>query len=1369
MTSGHVPTGMAMQTSKRSIPGTRWLIAAFTLVAALCGGMASAANTPLSDLPLYSASTVPANLMLALSVEFPTAVVAAYKDATGIPYVYTDSSGNLQSITKCTGTVSNVGSCYYSNMKYLGYFDNAKCYTYVMGQKASDGTVLGDFFKPVASVSGPVCSGYWSGNMLNWALMTSLDEFRQALTGGSRDVDTATDTILIRSKLGTQSSIGNFPDRQLSSSANVSPSTVVGTDTVPTPATPNPPLAKQATLYIRSVNQGTTFIVSDRSDFDASKTKNQRVFNARVAVCVSGQTEANCKAYGSNYKPEGLIQQNFDRIRVGASAYTYKFTSTGADYPNGAVRALLRDNGPTTYNGNGARQTNPNSEWNGSTGVLAKNPDVADGFAAGGATPSDSGVINYLNKFGNTNDYERYDTIADLYWATLAYYMRVPLADAYTANVTTANSLDTTFPIFKNQPASGVWDVPDPMAYTCQSNAILMIGDAHTHCDSGVPTSSNAIGSNSTCGVSNRTTLPVVNGADAGKYTNMLGNLPLLEYDPATGTAASKSMASLMGVTNLADLAEPGAGTDSTYNMAGLAYFAHVNDIRPDALFKNFQGKQTVDTYIVDVMEPGGYDGSNGREIFNLTSKAGSHGPNMYWLAAKYGGFSDITGSGQPTSILTWHTNTSVVSYTGATDLRPDNYFIGNRPDLIVSGLSSIFTNVSSSQSFYAAGPSVAPSRVLTNVAANAAPYYSPSAGFPTYTTRYLPGAWTGEVQGYAASAVVGANLAQVTTPWSATSQLSLLTSYVSSDTTVVGWRDLRRIVTMVDGTPKAFTWSTISSAQQTALRSDSALLDYLRGDRSKEGTKYRIRTGLLGDVVSSQAALVQGALNTSYTEAANPGYAAFKTKVANRAPVVYVGANDGMLHAFDGTLQQTPVGYNFGGGGQELFAYVPSFVYNGPNSTPNVDGLAALANLKGVTAGGASFSHHFYVDQTPQVGDVDFKWTVTTPGVAGTRPAKQDWHTLLVGGLGKGGKGIYALDITDAPTAIGVTKPDITEITNKVLWEFTDSKMGYTYARPLIVKTRKYGWVVLVTSGYNNADGIGYLFVLNAQTGALLETLKTPTGSLTTPIGLSRPSAFVQDVSDNTIEQVYAGDLQGNVWRFDLSGTGNYPTPVLFATLKDSKGVSQPITTAPRIELDYSSSGIDTRRWVFVGTGKFLDTSDLTDTQTQTMYALRDGTGSTPATTGLPLTRSKLAKNDLTTNLNLQDADSGWYYDLTGTAGDGTLATERIVVDPDAVAGIFAINWGTLIPTSDPCSLKGAVYSSTFSSGQSNFLDSSGKPQSFITTNSAVTNLQAVQLPDGSFVLLYGQTSDLPATAKMGSGGLPPNLTRTNWREILN
>ena len=149
-----------------------------------------------------------------------------------------------------------------------------------------------------------------------------------------------------------------------------------------------------------------------------------------------------------------------------------------------------------------------------------------------------------------------------------------------------------------------------------------------------------------------------------------------------------------------------------------------------------------------------------------------------------------------------------------------------------------------------------------------------------------------------------------------------------------------------------------------------------------------------------------------------------------------------------------------------------------------------------------------------------------------------------MIGGLGKGGKSFYALDITDPANMTSESA-----VAGKVLWEFTDPTMGYSYGTPVVVKTLKYGWVAILTSGYDNADGFGYLYFVNPSTGALLEKVQTPSPS----IGLTQASAFVKDFSDETADSVYVGDLNGQLWRFDLTGTtGLYPQPVLLATATD-------------------------------------------------------------------------------------------------------------------------------------------------------------------------------------------------------------------------
>lgn len=1309
---------------------------ALGICASLAIGLNARAQTVLSDVPVFSASTVPANLLLALSVEFPTGTVAAYTDASGFA----------------------------SASAYLGYFDSAKCYSY----QADAVVPLNNYFVPAGAIGGTGCPAtQWSGNLLNWASMTALDEFRQTLTGGMRVVDMAGLTVLQRSRQTAQGSAGNFPTKSVAA-----PAGLVAT-----------PFAAGA-VWMRTHNGGTELTsgtdrgvfleVSNNSGFNTGSGNISRLFYARVKVCDSSAgLEANCTRYGTGYKPEGLIQQNANRIRVGAVGY---YNRNGTTQPNGVLRAPVRDVGPTSYNGFAARTANSFAEWDGSTGVFTTNPDPASATAWG--VPN-SGAINYLNKFGyaSPTGYMTYDTISELYWAALSHYMQVPLDATYTAGVAAGAGQLDGFPAVSST-------VLDPEQYSCAANSIAVIGDSHTWCDSRVPGGGpDASGSN---GCSNQGSLAAVNGLDAAANATALGALPLLEansgntYSPTTAVYLPGTYRTALGTQRVPS----GAGA-ATYDIAGMAYWAHVKDIRPDnASLPGTIDKQTVDTYVIDVMEPGRADNSGAGNATFDPNNLGSRGPQQYWLAAKYGGFDDINNDGQPANYLSWHTN-----QTSGTNTRPDNLFPGNRPDAIRSGLATIFDRVASKKILSASGAGTDQSGPLNAV--DLTIYNTSVAGFAVYTPKYKPADWKGDVIGQIATTDASGNVVPVMTAgpppvpaaqWSAQVRLDGMTQRLDASNNPTGWSTIRRVITSNgSGTGAEFRWSAISTAQKTALNNDSSLLDFLRGDRTKEGTQYHLRKSVLGDIVGSNAVLVQGARSPIYSDAANAGYSAFKTSQASRAPVIYVGANDGMLHAFAADFSAPTTATAPNGGGSELFAYVPSFLFAGPNTTPSIDGLAALANLNGVTTN--PYKHHFYVDQTPRVDDIDFDKNSTTPGGSGN----PNWHTVLVSAVGKGGKGVFALDVTTVPAALsaGTSTAQETLIKSKVLWEFTNADMGYLYGQPVVAKTRKYGWVVLITTGYDNASGIGKLFVLNARTGALLETLSNAVGSATNPSGLGRAKAYVKDVSDNTVEQVYAGDLKGNVWRFDLSGTGTWAAPTLLATLTAPDNTPQPITSAPRIETDVDSTGLGTRRWVFVGTGKFVDISDISDTQVQSMYALRDGRVELPSCTtasagvcvgnpnGLPLTRAgMIAITNLAAGANIPDSAEGWYYDLPGKAGNvAGGATERIIIDPVSLAGYPLIAWATLVPTSDPCSYQGAIYAVAYGTGKTALVDAGGAAvTSIVPTGGAPTGIQLINAgPNGTagpsiLVTTLGSVS-------LETLHLSPdlNLYRTNWREVLN
>ena len=331
-----------------------------------------------------------------------------------------------------------------------------------------------------------------------------------------------------------------------------------------------------------------------------------------------------------------------------------------------------------------------------------------------------------------------------------------------------------------------------------------------------------------------------------------------------------------------------------------------------------------------------------------------------------------------------------------------------------------------------------------------------------------------------------------------------------------------------------------LTSAEQTNAAGEP-LVNYLKGDRTNEGTFFRARKHVLGDIVSSEARYVKTP-QFSYND---PGYSAYKTAQSSRQAAVYVASNDGMLHAFNAET------------GQELWAYIPEMV---------------LPELYRLADKNYSQNHRYFVDGTPEVGDV------CTSNC--TNPATAVWKTILVGGLNGGGKGYYALDITDPASPV-------------LLWEFTHANMGYSYGNPRITKLKTGEWVVLLTSGYNNvADGVGYLFVLNAYDKTLIRTINTSAGSSATPSGLAKISAYsTNSETDNTTLAVYGGDMLGNLWRFDINGDiGNAGWEAhRLVTFLDDAGRPQPITAKP------VETTIEGKPVIYVGTGSYLGVNDIT------------------------------------------------------------------------------------------------------------------------------------------------------------------------------
>ena len=382
-----------------------------------------------------------------------------------------------------------------------------------------------------------------------------------------------------------------------------------------------------------------------------------------------------------------------------------------------------------------------------------------------------------------------------------------------------------------------------------------------------------------------------------------------------------------------------------------------------------------------------------------------------------------------------------------------------------------------------------------------------------------------------------------------------------------------RTIIANINGTSDFFDWGLLKNKQQKWLAAapiniDQDLLNFIRGDNSKElpfvvsdgespakdttlsGSltgKFRARASAMGDVTHSKIIYV-GSPSASYFY---DDYLTF-LKTHPREGRVYFGANDGMLHSVRAPIQGAGAGGGGNlaggggagaatGGGDEVFAYIPSMLI------PKLQTLAANP-----------YALNYFVDGGMAVADANF-----TPGTNG-------WRTVLVGGLGAGGRGLYALDVTDE-TPLTTQK----QVKDKILWELTEvnlPELGNVYGDPLITRIKDGRWVALVGNGYNNGyngtagNGHAVLYVLDVSSGKVIAALDTGSGSKISPNGLSSPTAVDMD-SDGFPDTVYAGDIDGNVWKFDIKNiapaTWVAPTTPFFAP---NPADAQPILGAPDV-----------------------------------------------------------------------------------------------------------------------------------------------------------------------------------------------------------
>lgn len=1098
-------------------------------------------------------------------------------------------------------------------------------------------------------------------------------------------------------------------------------------------------------------------------------------FYARVQVCnvdstgtlLDSRDYGLCRKYpNGNYKPTGAIQKYSDQLRLAAFGYLMDQTDARV---GGVLRAPMKYVGGKTFDITGVENTptsgNPNKEWNEETGVFIANPD------GNSSVPSQSGaylsgVTSYVNQFGRTGSkpgrYKIWDPLSELHYEALRYLQGLQPTPAATSSITAD--------MYDGFPAATSWVDPygggrtSTNDYSCLKSNIVVIGDKNTNERSGRLPVASAAGN-----------IPDINAWSSivqNFEKNAAGNY-------VDGQGATRPTENPNGANNSVP-----TGLQSA--IMGTAYWARTHDIRGSSWSDSPSSQRPglrVKTFMFDVNEFG-----------QSTNDSDRRTSNQLFMAAKYGGFetdpSNIAKSpyntwGNPfkredgtVDKYVWEDSDTRTSRVG----EANTYFLQSDARGVLSAFDDIFSRASTAARSIAGG--AIQSKNLTQ------------AGNTIYQGTFDTSDWSGDLLAIPVT-VNNEGIASISTSttWSAATQLGLLSDPVATRNIVVGNGGAT-----ANPVAAPFKWATpagvdgISSSLRAALgqptpgATDDGLaqsrLNYLRGDKSQEISIFRRRTKLLGDIVNSGVVYSGAPTNTLSSST----YSTFYTNNAGRTPAVFVGANDGMLHAFNAN------------NGNELFAYIPSWL--GPK-------LPALTSLSYAS------SHQSYADGTPAVAEAQ----------VGSEDTADDWKTVLVAGTGGGGQGVFALDVTD-PTAFSASK---------VMWEFThadDQDMGHVVGRPQILKfrtsaynaaTATYKWFAVVGSGVNNYAVAGssgtygsgnpalFLLDLSKPTGTAW-TLNTNYYKITLPIDATLSASKATGLinfraaldGNRRVTQMYMGDLHGNLWKLDftLLGTSDWninklsyfnkgtiaaPAPYPLYIAKDGAGNTQPISMAPTIAYGPTSDSY----YVMFGTGKYLELSDKSSTSQQSVYMIFDsgagGGDSSPIGASSISGRSRLEAGTISASTGAvsvpaftlgraassTDATqrSGWYADLP-TSGErlisnGTLFGSKVVFG--------SLITGTTTSTGSCTATVGGgnQYSLDIASGNGDAIESRvgilGEP--LVTEISASTTLGASNSTGRRLKVVTSQIF------QQGSSGLSIGRTATknvvagrlSWRQINN
>jgi type IV pilus assembly protein PilY1 len=670
-------------------------------------------------------------------------------------------------------------------------------------------------------------------------------------------------------------------------------------------------------------------------------------------------------------------------------------------------------------------------------------------------------------------------------------------------------------------------------------------------------------------------------------------------------------------------------------------------------------------------------------------------------------------------------------------------YFSASDPKQVVAGLSSALANIAVKLGAAAAAATSTP-----NISQQDNDIFS-----DTFTTVK----WYGELSDKKIDIITG--VVGTTAVWN-TSDVVGRRVAATTDSRVIKWLDPvgKTLVNFSYGSFPATanlerSWfdskcgvmaqcTSLSAADQAIVNSGTNLVNWLRGQQQYANDRIFRAYGLtdhnpsglsaplpivLGDIASSKPAYMREP-RKGYNLT---GYPEFVVAKKDRAPTVFAAANDGMLHAFNAAS------------GDELWAYVPRIT------------MKKLAVQASTTYG---TNHQYTTDGSPELGDVYYNGS---------------WKTVLVAGLNGGGRGYYAIDVTDPANPLP-------------LWELcadaticaanNDPDIGLTFGNPQF-GMYKGKWVVYLTSGYNNVpgtDGVAagtggsYLYIVDVETGAFTRTL-AGTASLTTPPGLAKITAISADPTfDPTTTFIYGGDNQGQMWRFDLTG----------ATIKVNRmgnaGALQPITTRPEVTICRvkSGTGYVAQNVVAFGTGRLLDVPDVANVDLQSVYLLKDSPtevtawrdASTMIKQSFTQVGTPAAGFSYTVTNNTVDlaTKSGWYVDFDKNPG------ERVNIDPKVVAGTLSIV--TNMPTSSSaCSVGGTSNAYALNVCTGSFVDGSdGVAGGTLSNNSAAVGSIIVRLPSGALKLVV-TTADGGNTTIGLRPAITPGTRKVGWRRVRN